>query len=99
MLKRDRLAFRRKCQIVFQNPYDTFDPRLKIENVLLSTLRLHKIGANAEEQLKIVKGAESIRFGACRNLSGSLSPRTFWRTVTAHLDPEGNAAGTQLYCL
>lgn len=59
MLKRDRLAFRRKCQIVFQNPYDTFDPRLKIENVLLSTLRLHKIGANAEEQLKIVKDALS----------------------------------------
>jgi peptide/nickel transport system ATP-binding protein len=26
LLKRDPLAFRKKCQIVFQNPFYTFDP-------------------------------------------------------------------------
>ena len=27
MLKEDPLRFRRTCQMVFQNPFDTFDPR------------------------------------------------------------------------
>jgi oligopeptide/dipeptide ABC transporter ATP-binding protein len=50
MVKKDNLAYRRKCQIIFQNPYDTFDPRLKIENVIMSTFKLHNIGANTIER-------------------------------------------------
>ena len=53
LVKRDRLAFRRKCQIVFQNPFDTFDPRYTIRKILMSAVTLHKIGNSQEEQLKI----------------------------------------------
>ena len=55
MLKKDPLAFRKKCQIVFQNPFDTFDPRYTIRKILLSATKLHKIGNSEEEQLQICK--------------------------------------------
>jgi len=50
MVKEDSLSYRRKCQIIFQNPYDTFDPRLKIDNVIMSALKLHNIGTNSSER-------------------------------------------------
>lgn len=49
--RRDRLAFRRRVQLIFQNPFDTFDPRLNIAAILLDALRLHQIGANDDERL------------------------------------------------
>ena len=55
LLKQDRLAFRKKFQIVFQNPFDTFDPRYTIRKILLSATKLHKIGETEEEQLDICK--------------------------------------------
>ena len=53
LLNKDRLSFRRKFQIVFQNPFDTFDPRYTIRKILMSVLRLHKIGSSEKEQLSI----------------------------------------------
>ncbi|RKX54448.1 MAG: oligopeptide ABC transporter ATP-binding protein [Thermotoga sp.] len=45
---------RRRIQIIFQNPYDSFDPRLSVKTSLLTPLKIHKIGKNDEERLKIV---------------------------------------------
>ena len=56
LLKRDPLAFRRKFQIVFQNPFDTFDPRYTIRKILMSAVKLHKIGNSDAERLKICCG-------------------------------------------
>lgn len=50
MVRENNLAFRRQCQIIFQNPYDTFDPRYRIENVFQTTMKLHKIGNTVEER-------------------------------------------------
>lgn len=55
LLKQDRLAFRRRCQIIFQNPFDTFDPRHTIHHIMMDVLKLHKIGSNEEERMKICK--------------------------------------------
>ncbi|MMZ61968.1 Oligopeptide transport ATP-binding protein OppF [compost metagenome] len=38
-------------QLIFQNPFDTFDPRLNIAAILLDALRLHQIGASDDERL------------------------------------------------
>ncbi|MDR0896802.1 MAG: ATP-binding cassette domain-containing protein [Oscillospiraceae bacterium] len=39
-----RLQFRRRAQLIFQNPYQVFDPRDTIEKALLTPLTLHGIG-------------------------------------------------------
>lgn len=53
LLKKDRLKYRRTSQIIFQNPFDTFDPRHTIRKILTSALKLHHIGKDAAEQLEI----------------------------------------------
>lgn len=55
--KKDRLGFHRMCQMVFQNPFDTFDGRYTIERILLEPLKLHRIGVNEEQRLQIAKQA------------------------------------------
>ena len=54
MLKKDPLRFRRSCQMVFQNPFDTFDPRHTLKRILEDPLRLHHIGDNDAERMKII---------------------------------------------
>lgn len=51
ILKKDMLSFRRQCQMIFQNPFDTFDPRNNIESILTRTLKIHKIGNSEKERL------------------------------------------------
>lgn len=53
LIKEDRLKFRRTCQMIFQNPFDTFDPRYTIEKIFVSALKLHSIGENDEERRQI----------------------------------------------
>ena len=57
LLKEDRLGFHKMFQMVFQNPFDTFDSRQRIHNILMDPLKLHKIGNTDEERLEICKKA------------------------------------------
>ena len=54
LLKKNRLEFHRTAQIVFQNPFDTFDPRHTIRKILVDTCKMHKIGASEQERTEIV---------------------------------------------
>ena len=56
LLKKDRLAFRKKFQIVFQNPFDTFDPRYTIRKILMDAVKLHGIGTSDDDRLSICCG-------------------------------------------
>ena len=49
----DRLAFRRQTQMVFQNPFDTFDPRHSIGKILTDTMKLHHIGGSEAERREL----------------------------------------------
>ncbi len=44
----DRLAMRRRIQIVFQNPYAALNPRFTIGQTLVEPMTIHDIGANAQ---------------------------------------------------
>ena len=50
LYRQDPKALRRRAQMIFQNPFDTFDARHKIERVLVGTLALHGIGADRHER-------------------------------------------------
>ena len=53
LLKQNRLGFRRMCQMIFQNPFDTFDPRETIEQILMAPLKIHSIGNTIEERRQL----------------------------------------------
>ncbi len=59
MDKRDLKNYRRKVQIVFQNPYTSFNPLMKIKDIIKEPLDIHKIGSQ-QERLKRVKEVMSL---------------------------------------
>lgn len=46
--------FRRKIQMIFQNPYSSLNPKMKIEQTLLEPLEIHKIFKSKKEKLNRV---------------------------------------------
>ncbi len=44
-------AYKRRIQIVFQNPYASLNPRYTVGQILLEPMRIHKIGANDQERV------------------------------------------------
>ncbi len=50
----ERKHFRRQVQIVFQNPYEAFDPRFTLGESLRRPLEIHGIGTNADERLALI---------------------------------------------
>lgn len=54
--------YRKKVQMIFQDPYASMNPRFKIRDVLEEPLIIHKIGATFEERKKlIVKALEEVK--------------------------------------
>ncbi|HEY0588116.1 MAG TPA: ABC transporter ATP-binding protein [Pseudoduganella sp.] len=45
--------FKRRIQIIFQNPYASLNPRFTVGQILLEPMRLHAIGANDAERSQL----------------------------------------------
>jgi peptide/nickel transport system ATP-binding protein len=48
-----RLAFKRRLQIVFQNPYASLNPRFSIGHILMEPMRIHGIGTGEAERREL----------------------------------------------
>ncbi|AYD02592.1 dipeptide ABC transporter ATP-binding protein [Neorhizobium sp. NCHU2750] len=45
--------FRRRMQIIFQDPYASLDPRMTVEQILTEMLTIHRIGTRAERRDRV----------------------------------------------
>jgi peptide/nickel transport system ATP-binding protein len=50
LLREDRLAIRRRLQIVFQDPFSSLNARMSVRELLTEGMSIHRIGANAAER-------------------------------------------------
>ncbi len=50
MSPKEFMAYKRRIQIVFQNPYASLNPRFIVGNILTEPMDIHGIGANAQER-------------------------------------------------
>jgi len=52
--ERERRPFRRQMQMVFQNPYTSMNPRMKIYEIIAEPIRFHKLAASESQIQQIV---------------------------------------------
>lgn len=50
MSDREYMAYKRRIQIVFQNPYASLNPRFTVGQILLEPMRIHRIGEDDRER-------------------------------------------------
>ena len=50
-------ALRRSFQLIFQDPYESLDPRQTVEEIVTEPLLIHGVGQSAEERSALVRGA------------------------------------------
>ena len=50
MSAREQMPYKRRIQIIFQNPYASLNPRFVVGDILLEPMRIHGIGANERER-------------------------------------------------
>lgn len=59
MSARQRRAFQRQAQMVFQDPYSSLSPRMRVQDALTEPMEIHEIGTAAERR---DKAAEMLRW-------------------------------------
>ena len=51
--EKEMMKYKRRIQIVFQNPYASLNPRFTVGQILLEPMNIHKIGANEQERVQM----------------------------------------------
>jgi ABC-type oligopeptide transport system ATPase subunit len=47
-------SLRKDIQVIFQDPYSSLDPRMKIKDIVAEGLKIHHIGSNSKERYEMV---------------------------------------------
>jgi peptide/nickel transport system ATP-binding protein len=50
---KEMMAYRRRIQIIFQNPYASLNPRFTVGQILLEPMRIHGIGKDERERVEL----------------------------------------------
>jgi peptide/nickel transport system ATP-binding protein len=59
MAPQERIAFQRQAQMVFQDPYSSLSPRMRVQDALTEPMEIHGIGTKADRR---AKAAEMLRW-------------------------------------
>jgi peptide/nickel transport system ATP-binding protein len=51
--EREMMAYRRRIQIIFQNPYASLNPRFTVGQILVEPMKIHRIGADERERVEM----------------------------------------------
>lgn len=55
MSRQEHYEFTREVQMIFQNPYASLDPRMKVHDIIAEGIHYHKMAASKEEEQRMVK--------------------------------------------
>ncbi|MBC7455051.1 MAG: dipeptide ABC transporter ATP-binding protein, partial [Massilia sp.] len=55
MSAREFLPYKRRIQIIFQNPYASLNPRFTVGQILLEPMQIHRIGAGDAERVNLAE--------------------------------------------
>ena len=58
--QRDLRTLRRRMQIIYQDPYESLDPRFRVATTVAEPLVIHSIGSRSERQLAVEHALEQV---------------------------------------
>ncbi len=53
LTEREMMAYRRRIQIIFQNPYASLNPRFTVGQILVEPMKIHSIGRDQRERVEM----------------------------------------------
>jgi len=53
--------FRMKCQMVYQDPYDSINPRMTVLDIINEPLEIHQIGTKEERRKKVIETLQMVK--------------------------------------
>jgi len=60
MSRKERAPFRRKIQMIFQDPYASLDPRQTVSSILTEPLRIHRLAKPRERRLRAMQLLDAV---------------------------------------
>ena len=91
----DLRALRRRMQIIYQDPYESFDPRFRVSTTVAEPLVIHRIGSRAERRVAVDQCARAGRARAAGALRGAVPARALRRPEAAGRARREPGAGTR----
>ena len=85
---------RRDLQMMFQDPYASLDPRMRVGSILREPLKVQSIGSRDEQQARVLEMLERGRPPATRRRA--LPPRVLRRPAPAHRPGPGPRARAEV---
>ncbi len=64
LLPREVLAYRRKVQMIFQDPYSSLNPRIRARDLIAEPLRIHRLAEGSAIQVRVVELADQVGLAA-----------------------------------
>ena len=58
--EREMKPMRRRMQIIYQDPYDSLNPRMTVETIISEPIRVHKLAEGREREEKLLQALEDV---------------------------------------
>ncbi len=71
--RQEKKEFRKSAQIIFQNPYDSLNPAMRVKDIIEEPLAIHKIGEDKNARQRIVNEMRTLT-----GLDSSVMERRSW---------------------
>ena len=62
--------FRMRCQMVYQDPYDSINPRMTIQDIVNEPLEIHNIGTKEERQERVLETLRMVKLEPAEEIAG-----------------------------
>jgi peptide/nickel transport system ATP-binding protein len=61
--------FRMKCQMIYQDPYDSINPRMTVLDVVNEPLEIHNLGTKKERKQKVIETLQMVKLEPAEEIS------------------------------
>jgi peptide/nickel transport system ATP-binding protein len=59
---------RMNCQMIHQDPYDSINPRMKIKDIILEPLEIHKVGSKEDRQKRVIDVLQEVKLEPAKEI-------------------------------